>query len=158
MSYVERICSGSFRINRRRKKRRILGSWSVSSGWGQEIFAQNNEQGQSKERISGFFKINLSRRLKVFIDDGDGLLKGKKDDLLTSYKLSRRGRRSFDKSDSGSFDVDFVSWHLPPDLCTQSKCHGADYSILMSADKSDTYVSLPVDSQQGELLRGACLV
>ena len=158
MSYVERICSGSFRINRRRKRPRILGNWSVSSGWGEEILAQNNEQEQSKESVSGFFKINSSRRLKVFIDDGDGSFKGKKDDLLTSYKLSRRGRRSFDKSDSGSFDVDFISWHLPPDLCTQSKCHGADYSILMNADKSDTYISLPVDSQQGELLRGACLV
>ena len=157
MSYVERICSGSFRISRRHKKRRILSSWSFSSGWGQELLGHNNEQKHSKEMIEGFFKINSSKRLKVFVDDGDGLFKRKKDDLLTSYKLSRRERRSFNMSDVGSFDVEYISWHLPPDLCTQSECFGDYYRIFINIVNSDTYISSLVDSQQGEFLREVCL-
>ena len=107
--------------------------------------------------IEGFFKINSSKRLKVFIDDGDGLFKRKKDDLLTSYKLSRRERRSFNMSDVGSFDVEYISWHLPPDLCMQSECFGDYYRILINTGNSDTYISSLVDSQQGEFLRGVCL-
>ena len=159
MSYFERICTGSFRVTRRTKRRRILIEWSASSGWGQEIdfIGSEQEQEHSKEPTAGFFKINSSKRLRVFIDDGDGLFQRTKDDLLTTHKLSRRERRSFNQSDVGTSSVDFISWHLPPELCTQSECHGSDYNILINPDESDAYVSLLINSQQGELLRGACL-
>ena len=157
MSYFERICTGGFRITRRNKRRRVLSSWSVSPGWGKDFPTHSSEEKYSKESIAGFFKINSSKRLKVFIDDGDGLFKRKKDDLLTSHTLTRRERRSFSASDMGIFEVDYISWHLPPDLCTQSKCYGADYRILINIDKSDAFVSLPIDLQQGELLREVCL-
>ena len=157
MSYYERICTGGFRVTRRTKRRHILIEWSASSGSGQEIDFISSEQEHSKEPTVGFFKINTSKRLKVFIDDGDGHFERAKDDLLTSYKLSRRERRSFNRSDVGSINIDFVSWHLPPEFCTQSECHGSDYNILISPQEGDAYVSLLIDSQQGEFLRKACL-
>ena len=72
MSYVERICTGRFRVGRRNKKRRILGSWSVSPGWGQEYLVLPGEREKEPELITGYFAINRSNRLKIFLDDGDG--------------------------------------------------------------------------------------
>ena len=158
MSYVERICTGRFRVGRRNKKRRILGRWSVSPGWGQEYLVLPGEREKEPELITGYFAINRSNRLKIFLDDGDGFFEKKEDDLLTSYKLNRNERKSFYGSDNGSFVVEYINWHVPPELCTESECYGDYYRIFMNPENSDVFVSPVIDSQKGELLRGLCIV
>ena len=103
--------------------------------------------------VTGFFKINSSRRLKIFLDDGDGVLRRKKDDLLTSYKLSRRERKSFDRHEIGDFDIDYISWHIPPELCAQSECYGSFYKACMSPEMSKLFISADINLQKGESLR-----
>ena len=158
MSYIESICTGEFRINRRNKKRRIVGVWGVSAGSGQGTSALFGHERGTIETITGFFKINSSKRLRIFLDDGDELFKREKDDLLTSYKLTRRELKSFNQSDAGSFMIEYISWHVPPELCTQSDCYGDYYRAFVNPDMSDIYISPIIDSQKGESLRGNCLV
>lgn len=153
MSYVERIFSGRFSVNKRNKKRKVRGGWHAFPGWGLDLNTPFGGQGEEQEMITGFFKINSSRRLKIFLDDGDGLLIREKDDLLTSYKLTRRERKSFDRHEKGDFDIDYISWHVPPEFCEQSECYGSFYRACMSPEMSNIYISADIDSQKVESLR-----
>ena len=153
MSYVERIFSGRFSVNKRNKKRKVRGSWHAFPGWGLDLNTPFRGQGEGQEMITGFFKINSSRRLKIFLDDGDGLLRRKKDDLLISYKLRRRERKSFDRHEVGDFDIDYINWHVPPELCAKSECYGSFYRASMSPEMSNLYISADINLQKGESLR-----
>ena len=158
MSYVERLCAGEFTIDRRNKKKRILGTWFLSPGHEQEYSASFEGKKNTIDTIMGFFRINSSKRLKIFIDDGDETFERKKDDPLTSYKMNRRELKSFNQTDSGSFEIEYISWHIPPDLCKQSQCYGDYYRVLMSPNISEIYISAIIDSTNGKSLRDNCIL
>ena len=158
MSYIERVFSGRFSVNKRNKNRKVRGSWHAVPGWGMDVNTPFGGQGEEQEMITGFFKINSSRRLKIFLDDGDGLLRRKKDDLLTSYKLTRRERKSFERHETGDLDIDYISWHVPPELCEQSECYGSFYRACMSPEMSNICISADIDLQKGESLRETAFV
>ena len=153
MSYVERIFSGRFSVIKRNKKRKVRGSWHAFPGWGLDVNTPFGGQGLEQEMITGFFKINSLRRLKIFLDDGDGLFGSGKDDLLATYKLTRRERRSFNRYEAGDFDIDYINWHVPPELCTQTECYGSFYRTCMSPEMSNICISADIDLQKGESLR-----
>ena len=87
MSYVGQIISGAFKIRRRNKKRRIRGYWEGFRGWRSEGFTLDEAHTDVDKKITGFFRINRSRRLKVFLDDGDTIFNRKTDELLSTTKL-----------------------------------------------------------------------
>lgn len=154
MSYIERIVSGTFKIKRRNKKRRIRGHWEGFRGWGREAFTYDEAAHEGVDnKITGFFKINRSRRLKIFLDDGDGSLNRKTDELLSTTKLKPRDYKCFKSSEAGNFDIDYISWHIPIDFCELPKCYGTYYRALFNPENSDCYTSSIINSEKAGILR-----
>ena len=157
MSYVARVLSGRYKIDGRNKKNRLRGSWDAIPGWGHGFNGYSLDSDEQLEPITGFFRITPSNRLKVFLDDGNGVFDRLEDDLLTTYKLNRRERKRFNRSNPGDFAIDYVSWHIPPEYCSRSECYGAYYKIFMNPDRGNIYISESIDLQKGDELFGDLL-
>ena len=157
MSYVARILSGRYRVDGRNKKSRVRGSWSAFPGWGQDFSSSFNSHDQAPEPVTGFFRITPANRLRIFIDNGDGVFDRTDDDLLIRYKLNRRERKRFNRSNPGDLAVDYISWHIPPEYCSLPECHGAYYRVFMNSDKGNMFISESMDLQKGEDLFGDLL-
>ena len=157
MSYVEQIISGAFKIKRRNKKRRIRGYWEGFRGWRSEGFTLDEAHTDVDKKITGFFKINRSRRLKVFFDDGDTIFNRKTDELLSTTKLKPNEHKCFKSFEAGRFDINYISWHIPMDFCELPKCYGAYYRALFIPENSDCYISSIIDSEKSTILRETSL-
>ena len=153
MSYVEQIISGAFKITQISKKRRIRGYWKGFRGWRSEGFTLDEAHTDVDKKITGFFGINRSRRLKVFLDDGDTIFNRKTDELLSTTKLKRREYKCFKSYESGRFDINYISWHIPMDFCELPKCYGAYYRALFIPENSDCYISSIIDSEKSTIIR-----
>ena len=153
MSYVEHIINGTFKIKRRNKKRRIRGYWEGFRGWRLEGYTHDKADADADEKITGFFRINHSRRLKVFLDDGDRSFNRKTDELLSTNKLKPRDHKCFNSSKSGRFEINYISWHIPMEFCELTKCNGAYYRTLFNPENGDCYISSTIDSEKSTILR-----
>ena len=152
MSYVEQIVSGAFKIRRRNKKRRIRGYWEGFRGWRREGFTLDQAHADVDKKITGFFRINRSRRLKVFFDDGDTIFNRKTDELLSTTKLKPKEHKCFKSLEAGRFDINYISWHTPMDFCELPKCYGTYYRALFIPENSDCYISSIIDSEKSTIL------
>ena len=157
MSYVEQIISGVFKIKRRNKKRRIRGYWEGFRGWRLEGYNHDEADVDADEKITGFFRINHSRRLKVFLDDGDTTFNRKTDELLSTTKLKPNEHKCFKSFKAGRFDINYISWHIPMEFCETSKCYGAYYRALFIPENSDCYIPSIIDSEKSAILRESSL-
>ena len=157
MSYVEQIISGAFKIKRRNKKRRIRGYWEGFRGWRREGFTLDEAHTDADKKITGFFRINRSRRLKVFLDDGDTIFNRKTDELLSTTKLKPNEHKCFKSFKAGRFDINYISWHIPMEFCETSKCYGAYYRALFIPENSDCYIPSIIDSEKSAILRESSL-
>ena len=153
MSYVEQIISGAFKIKRRNKKRQIRGHWEGFRGWRREGLTLDEAHTDVDKKITGFFRINRSRRLKVFFDDGDTIFNRKTDELLSTTKLKPNEHKCFKTFEAGRFDINYISWHIPMDFCELPKCYGAYYRALFIPENSDCYVSSIIDSEKSTIIR-----
>ena len=157
MSYVARILSGRYKVDGKNKKNRVRGSWRAFRGWGQDFTPSSDSHDEAQEPVTGFFRITPANRLKLFLDNGDGVFNRLDDDLLIKYNLKRRERKRFNRSNPGDFSVDYISWHIPPEYCSLSECYGSYYRVFMNSDKGNVSVSESLDFQRGEELFGDLL-
>ena len=152
MSYVEQIISGSFKIRRRNKKRRIRGYWEGFRG-----FTLDKAKADVDKKITGFFRINRSRRLKVFFDDGDTIFNRKTDELLSTTKLKPNEHKCFQYFKEGRFDINYISWHIPRNFAKLPSVMAPTTGFIHSKKQRLLYPRI-IDSEKFMILRESSLL
>ena len=67
-----------------------------------------NTNSDTEDIVSGFFKVsNKGKKLKIYLDDGDGVFSSKSDTLLSKLSLDNYESRAMASYRKGKFDIKY---------------------------------------------------
>ena len=76
------------------------------ANWNGNLY-ESNSNSNTDDSVSGFFKVSKKGKLKIYLDNGDGVLSSKDDTLLSKVSLSKYDRTAMSLHKKGKYSIEY---------------------------------------------------